>query len=111
MSYFAEIDENKTVTRVIVASQDVIDSGLFGDPASFVETFIEDKGGNRNVNPEAQKTRKNYAGRGDKYDNVRDIFIPKHRLDQTELSEEYGVFMTPEEYVEVHGVNPPGLNK
>jgi hypothetical protein len=35
MAHFAQIDENNIVTRVLVIEQDVVDTGLFGEPSSF----------------------------------------------------------------------------
>ena len=61
MSHFAKV-ENSIVTQVIVAEQDIIDFGLFGD--GWVQTSY-----NGNM-------RKNYAGVGYTYDDERDAFIP-----------------------------------
>ena len=63
MSYFAKIDEEGVVTTVIAATQDVIDSGLFGDPTEWVETYME---GN---------TRNQYAGIGMVYIKELDSFV------------------------------------
>lgn len=63
MSYFAEIDANGIVQRVIVAKQSFIDSGAVGDPAMWVETDIE------------KSFRKNYASEGFVYDKDKNIFI------------------------------------
>ena len=63
MSYFAKIDEEGVVTEVIVATQEVIDSGLFGDPAEWVETDMD---GN---------TRNQYAGIGMVYIKELDSFV------------------------------------
>jgi hypothetical protein len=72
MSHFAKI-ENNIVTQVIVAEQDVIDSGLFGNPAFWIQTSYNTRGGEH---PEGKPLRKNYAGVGYTYDSVRDAFIP-----------------------------------
>jgi len=45
MAHFAKIDENNKVTQVIVAEQDVINTGLFGDPASWIQTSYNTHGG------------------------------------------------------------------
>jgi hypothetical protein len=83
MSHFAIIDENDIVTQVIVIEQDVIDTGAFGDPASFVQTSYNTRGGVHYDTdtglPSADQTkaiRKNFAGEGFKLDRVRDAFIP-----------------------------------
>jgi hypothetical protein len=70
MSHFAKV-ENGIVTQVIVAGQDVIDSGLFG--TGWVQTSYNTQGGQH---PEGRPLRKNYAGIGYTYDEVRDAFIP-----------------------------------
>jgi len=70
MSHFAKI-ENGIVTQVIVAEQDVIDSGLFG--TGWVQTSYNTHGGQH---PEGRPLRKNYAGVGFTYDATRDAFIP-----------------------------------
>ena len=69
MSHFAKI-ENNIVTQVIVAEQDVIDSGLFG--TGWVQTSYNTHGGQH---PEGRPLRKNYAGIGYTYDSSRDAFI------------------------------------
>lgn len=63
MSLFAKV-ENGIVTNVIVASQEVIDSGAFG--TGWVETWADDTTNN---------PRKNYAGIGYTYDENQDVFI------------------------------------
>ena len=71
MSHFAKV-ENGIVTQVIVAEQDVIDSGLFG--TGWVQTSYNTSGGvHRNG---GIPLRKNYAGIGYTYDSGRDAFIP-----------------------------------
>jgi len=69
MSHFAQI-QNGIVTKVIVAEQDVIDSGLFG--AGWVQTSYNTHGGQH---PEGRPLRKNYAGVGYTYDAQRDAFV------------------------------------
>ena len=70
MSHFAKV-ENSIVTQVIVAEQDVIDSGLFG--TGWIQTSYNTSGGQH---PEGRPLRKNYAGIGYTYDSGRDAFIP-----------------------------------
>jgi hypothetical protein len=71
MSHFAKI-ENGIVTQVIVAEQDVIDSGLFG--TGWVQTSYNTSGGVHKNG--GTPLRKNYAGTGYTYDAIRDAFIP-----------------------------------
>jgi hypothetical protein len=70
MSHFAKI-ENGIVTQVIVAEQDVIDSGTFG--TGWIQTSYNTHGGQH---PEGRPLRKNYAGVGYSYDSTRNAFIP-----------------------------------
>ena len=62
MSHFAKLNNN-TVTEVIVAEQDFINSGAVGDSFLWVQTSYNGS------------FRKNYAGIGYTYDSVRDAFI------------------------------------
>jgi len=62
MSHFAKLDNN-TVTEVIVAEQDFINSGAVGDSFLWVQTSY-----NGNF-------RKNYAAVGYTYDKTKDAFI------------------------------------
>lgn len=71
MSHFAKVIDG-IVTEVLVIEQDVIDTGLFGDPALWVQTSYNTYGGQH---PEGRPLRKNYAGIGFTYDAVRDAFI------------------------------------
>ena len=68
MSHFAKI-ENGIVTQVIVAEQDVIDSGLFGE--GWIQTSYNTIG---NKHPENRPLRGNYAGIGYTYDAKNDVF-------------------------------------
>ena len=45
MSYFAELDSENIVIRVIAADQDFIDSGKVGDPNNWVQTSYNTRGG------------------------------------------------------------------
>ena len=72
MSHFAKVIDG-IVTEVLVIEQDVIDTGLFGDPALWVQTSYNTYGGQH---PEGRPLRKNYAGIGYTYDLTRDAFIP-----------------------------------
>jgi len=89
MSHFAKI-ENGIVTQVIVADQDVIDSGLFGD--GWVQTSYNTSGG---WHPENRPLRKNYAGIGYTYDSVRDAFIPQKPFPSWILNEETCLWNAP----------------
>jgi len=80
MSHFAKV-ENGTVTQVIVAEQDVIDTGMFG--SGWIQTSYNTRGGvhydpetNEPSEDQSRALRKNYAGVGYTYDSERDAFIP-----------------------------------
>lgn len=68
MSHFAKV-ENGKVVQVIVAEQDVIDSGIFGH--GWVQTSYNTHGGQH---PEGRPLRANYAGIGYTYDETNDVF-------------------------------------
>lgn len=73
MAHYAQIDANNTVTQVIVAEQDFIDSGAVGDPATWIQTSYNTFGGIHRLG--GTPLRKNYAGIGYTYDAARDAFI------------------------------------
>ena len=94
MSHFAKV-ENCVVTEVIVAEQDVIDSGLFGDSNLWVQTSYNTIG---NKHPANRPLRKNYAGIGFTYDPVRDAFIPPQPFKSWVLDEETCLWQPPVGY-------------
>ena len=63
MTHFVKIDSTNTVTQVIVAEQDFINSGKVGDSFLLIQTSY-----NHNF-------RKQYAGIGYTYDKANDVFI------------------------------------
>ena len=63
MSHFAQVVDKKVV-NVIVAEQDIIDSGMFG--TGWVQTSYNTHG---NKHPNDTPLRGNYAGIGYTYDN------------------------------------------
>lgn len=80
MAHFAQIDDNNVVIQVIVVEQDVINTGLFGDPVKWIQTSYNTRGGihyGDDGQPDnGVALRKNYAGIGYTYDANRDAFIP-----------------------------------
>jgi len=92
MSHFAKV-ENGIVTQVIVAEQDVIDSGLFG--TGWVQTSYNTHGGQH---PEGRPLRKNYAGLGYTYDAERDAFIPPKPFASWTLNEDTCLWVAPVAY-------------
>lgn len=73
MAHFAKV-ENGVVTQVIVIDQETLNTGHWGDPASWVQTSYNTQGGVHSLG--GTPLRKNYAGIGYTYDAVRDAFIP-----------------------------------
>ena len=92
MSHFAKI-ENGTVTQVIVIEQDVVDTGLFGDPASWVQTSYNTYGGQHRNG--GTPMRKNYAGIGYTYDSVRDAFYAPQPFPSWLLDEDTCIWAAP----------------
>lgn len=73
MSHFAKINKDNIVTEVIVAEQEFIDSGIVGDPASWIQTSYNTWHGKH---PNNTPLRKNFASVGFTYDKKLDAFIP-----------------------------------
>lgn len=67
MSNWAEVDANNVVVRVLVGSNDEPDEGY--------QWFINNLGGTWIKTSYNKKIRKNFAGIGYTYDEVRDAFI------------------------------------
>ena len=92
MSHFAKV-ENGTVTQVIVIEQDVVNTGLFGDPASWVQTSYNTYGGEHRNG--GTPLRKNYAGIGYTYDSVRDAFYSPQPFPSWLLDEDTCIWAAP----------------
>ena len=100
--HFAKV-ENGIVTQVIVAEQDVIDSGIFGH--GWVQTSYNTRGGvhyNPETNePSADQTkalRKNYAGVGYVYDETKDAFYAPQPFPSWTLDEDTCFWESPVPY-------------
>ena len=81
MSHFAEINavRNNTVTRVIVADQEFIDSGAVGNANNWIQTSYNTKGGvhyapDTDTPDGGVALRKNYASVGFTYNATKDAF-------------------------------------
>ena len=93
MAHFAEINLNNIVIRVIAAEQDVIDSGIVGDSANWVQTSYNTRQGihyapNSGTPDDGVPLRKNFAGKGFTYDKIRDAFIPPRPYESWALNED-----------------------
>jgi hypothetical protein len=93
VSYFAEIDENDIVIRVIKIQQEVLDTGLFGDPKNWIQTSYNTYGGVHRLG--GTPLRKNYAGVGYKYDRIRDAFISPQPFPSWSLNEDSCLWEAP----------------
>lgn len=91
MSHFAQVDENDIVIQVNPITQEMINTGLFGVPDSWVQTSFNTRGGvhyGQDGQPDGGVAlRKNYAGIGYKFDRVRDAFIPPQSFPSWTLNE------------------------
>jgi hypothetical protein len=81
MSHFAQIDENNVVQQVLVIEQEEVNTGKWGDPATWVQTSYNTRGGvyytpnTSTPDPDQSKAfRKNFAGGGFTWDGIG--FIP-----------------------------------
>jgi len=90
MAHYAKVIYG-IVQRVIVAEQDVIDSGIFGD--GWVQTSYNTYGGVHKNG--GTPLRKNYAGVGYLYDESRDAFIPPRPFRSWKLNEDTCLWEAP----------------
>ena len=100
MAHFAQLDENNTVTQVIViANEELLLDGvesetkgvifcksLFGEDTRWVQTSYNGR------------IRKNYAGIGYTYDATRDAFIPPKPYESWLLNEDTCLWESPVPY-------------
>lgn len=92
MSHFAKV-ENGIVVQVIVAEQDVIDSGIFGN--GWIQTSYNTYGGKH---PNNIPLRKNYACIGYIYDESLDAFYSRSPYFSWILDEESCLWQPPVPY-------------
>jgi hypothetical protein len=90
MAHFAKV-ENGIVTQVIVIDQETLNSGHWGDPASWVQTSYNTYGGVHSQG--GTPLRGNYAGIGHIYDAENDVFYapspyPSWQLNRTKWTYE-----------------------
>ena len=92
MAHFAKV-ENGVVTQVIVIEQDVLNTGHWGDPASWVQTSYNTRGGVHTQG--GVPLRKNFAGIGYTYNRTIDAFVPPKRYPSWVLNETTGLWDAP----------------
>jgi len=88
MAHFAQLNEQNIVTQVIVvANQELLENGIESEAKgiAFCQSLF---GGTWKQTSYNGSIRKNYAGIGDTYDNVRDAFIPPQPYPSWTLVEE-----------------------
>lgn len=102
MSHFAQINSDNIVTQVIVIEQQTLNSGLWGDPNSWIQTSYNTRGGvhyGADGQPDGGiPLRKNYAGVGFTYDRGRDAFIPPQPFPSWVLNEDTCLWSAPVPY-------------
>lgn len=101
MAHFAKVEDG-FVTEVLVIEQDVIDTGAFGDPALWLQTSYNTRGG-VHYGPDGEPDggvplRMNYAGVGFTYDRFRDAFIPPQPFPSWVLNEQTCLWDAPTAY-------------
>lgn len=99
MAHFAQIDSNNVVTGVIVIDQETLNLGYWGDPATWIQTSYNTRGG-IHYGPDGEPDggvplRKNFAGIGMTYDPVRDAFIGIKPFDSWVLNEDTCLYQAP----------------
>lgn len=82
-TYFAEIDKDGIVLRVIVAGQEFINTGKVGNPNNWKQTYMDGS------------KRKNYAGKGYSYSDELDAFIGKKTNEDATFDEETALWILP----------------
>ena len=100
MSHFAKVIDG-IVTEVLVIDQATINTGLFGDPALWVQTSYNTRGGvhyNQQGEPDGPGLRKNYAGIGYTYSAILDAFIPPKPYPSWLLDEDTCLWVAPVPY-------------
>jgi len=100
MAHFAEIDENKIVTRVVVTDNNAPEEGYLWLVTRLGGTWIKTS---YNTHAGEHKTgstplRKNFAGIGYSYDPDRDAFIPPQPYASWILNEDTCLWESPVPY-------------
>jgi hypothetical protein len=114
MSYFANVpvitDSKGIVDSVIVADQAFIDSGAMGNPAAWLETSINTRGGiyylpdSNTPDPDQSKAlRANYAHVGDTYDQANDVFYAPQPYPSWVISAPTWIWQAPVPYPSTGG--------
>jgi hypothetical protein len=92
MAHYAKVEDG-IVTQVIVAEQDFIDSGVAGDPSTWIQTSYNTRNGVHVLG--GTPLRKNYAGIGYIYDADLDAFLPPKPHPRWVVDEATGTWVAP----------------
>ena len=95
MGHFAKVQDD-IVTKVIVAEPEFFDTFVDDSPGRWVQTSYNTHGGVHASG--GTPLRKNYAGVGFTYDNVRDAFIPPKPYPSWTLNETTCLWDSPVAY-------------
>lgn len=90
MANFAKV-ENGIVVKTIVAEQDVIDSGIFGH--GWIQTSYNTHGNKHLLG--GTPLRGNYAGIGDIYDEINDVFYSQNPFESWILNNKTWLWESP----------------
>jgi hypothetical protein len=85
MAHFAQVIDG-IVQQVLVIEQDIINTGLFGEPSQWIQTSYNTHAGVHLLG--GTPLRKNFAGPGSVYDSVRDAFYTPQPFPSWTLDEE-----------------------
>ena len=101
MAHFAKVVDG-TVTQVIVAEQEFIDSGIVGDPTDWIKTSYNTYGG-VHYGPDGQPDdgialRANFAGVGFSYDKDEDVFYASQPYPSWNLKKPEFIWESPTPY-------------
>jgi hypothetical protein len=93
MAHYAKVKDN-IVTRVIVAEAEFFETFIDSSPGTWIQTSYNTRGGihyesnsNTPSQDQSKALRKNYAGVGYTYDNIKDAFIPPKPFNSWLLNE------------------------
>jgi hypothetical protein len=92
MAHFAKINQQRIVTKVIVADEEYVETL----PGTWLQTSYNTYGGVHQLG--GTPFRKNFAGVGFTYDYMKDAFIPPKEYDSWTLNETTCLWESPVPY-------------
>lgn len=101
MAHFSQLNENNIVTHTIVVSNDVLNNTEFPLSEEIGINFCKSLYGADTIWKQTSyhgSFRKNFAGAGYTYDNVRDAFIPPKPYNSWILNEDTCLWESPVPY-------------